>query len=409
MEITMTSRIRQRDVISPSVKPSSNKEKEPVATAIQQDTYETSLRPGFHLDAMQAASSDGLFFDGEFSSLEPLEITNFEVKDHVDWSWVETRMNRSINIDNADSLIRNVDTIVSTYVGTKIHLEQTYSEDEDKLAENMAKLDAMFTQAKQRITSSYQTAIGNFYERLGNQGIKQEMGKSLSSSIDRRVEEMEESLKESKVLEFAKGDSYRLIELSLDVKSLNEQNSGNFSGSVLEKGEETYSLYDLQAAGMIAKAAMSINPNELELMSDSELGLHLAVRYMKVTELLKHLGIGKEMSDFLQESFGTYLDRYSGGILNDKSSRAFSIYHYALKQYESSKDIGNALEQSAKKYLGNGFFDAFQTDKNGVGTTKATRYRFELAQFSAALASGNWAGTIQSIAGNRTYSVFAYV
>lgn len=74
-------------------------------------------------------------------------------------------MSGSITMDDADSLIRKVDTIVSTYVNTKNYLEQTYAEHEDKLAENMAKLDAMFTQAKQRITSSYQSTIGNFYER----------------------------------------------------------------------------------------------------------------------------------------------------------------------------------------------------------------------------------------------------
>ncbi len=156
----------------------------------------------------------------------------------------------------------------------------------------MAKLDAMFTQAKQRITSSYQSTIGNFYERLGNKGIRQDMGDSLSSAIDRRVEEMDKSVKESGILERVKDQSYLL---SLDVKSLNEQDNGKFSGSVLEKGDEAYSLNDLQAAGIVAKTASSMNPKELQLMSDNELGIHLAVRYMKMTELLNQLGLDKEM------------------------------------------------------------------------------------------------------------------
>ena len=66
------------------------------------------------------------------------------------------------------------------------------------------------------------------------------------------------------------------------------------------------------------------------------------------------------------------------------------------------------MEQSAKKYLGNSFFEEFQTDKDGIGTSKATRYRFELAQFSASLAERDLQGMISSIAGNRVYSVLAY-
>ncbi len=407
MEITMTSGTRQREVNSPSAKTLPNKEKEKNTVTIQQDTYEPSVKVGFHTDSLQTASPDALFFDGELPPLKALETANFEVKDNIDWSWVKLRMSGSITMDDADSLIRKVDTIVSTYVGTKNYLEQTYAEHEDKLAENMAKLDAMFTQAKQRITSSYQSTIGNFYERLGNKGIRQDMGDSLSSAIDRRVEEMDKSVKESGILERVKDQSYLLIELSLDVKSLNEQDNGKFSGSVLEKGDEAYSLNDLQAAGIVAKTASSMNPKELQLMSDNELGIHLAVRYMKMTELLNQLGLDKEMLGFLQEAFGSYMDKYSDGALSDES-RAFDAYHYTLKQYESSGDIKKVLEQSAKKYLGNSFFEEFQTDKDGIGTSKATRYRFELAQFSASLAERDLQGMISSIAGNRVYSVLAY-
>ena len=87
-----------------------------------------------------------------------------------------------------------------------------------------------------------------------------------------------------------------------------------------------------------------MNPKELQLMSDNELGIHLAVRYMKMTELLNQLGLDKEMLGFLQEAFGSYMDKYSDGALSDES-RAFDAYHYTLKQYESSGDIKKVLEQ----------------------------------------------------------------
>ena len=54
----------------------------------------------------------------------------------------------------------------------------------------MAKLNSMFTQAKDRITSSYGSTAGNFYEELGNPKFRQDVKKSLSSVIDRRVDEM---------------------------------------------------------------------------------------------------------------------------------------------------------------------------------------------------------------------------
>lgn len=373
----------------------------------RQDSYESTLSTGFTTKQMQTASKDSLLFQGELPSANTLEIADFKVKDQVDWSWVETRMSGSVTFDNADSLIRHVDTIASTYVATKSHLEQVYAEDEEKLSENMSRLDTLFTQAKQRMVSSYESNIGSFYEGLGNQGARSEMGKSLSTAIEQRVQEMEQMIKEDGRYEKTAEDSFRLIELSLNIQSLNAEESGKFPASITEKGEKAYSLYDLQAAGMVAKAATSINPAELKLMNDNELGIHLAVRYMKVAELIKHLELDKEMSGFLQNSFGSYLDKYTGGALSNKGS-AFDSYHYALKQYEVSGDIQKALEQSARKYIGDSFFNAFQTDKNGIGTTKATRYRLELSQFSAGLTRGDLASAISSIAGNRVYTISAY-
>ncbi|MEY8338170.1 hypothetical protein AALB16_09105 [Lachnospiraceae bacterium 62-35] len=407
MEITMTSRMRPSEVHSSSPKTSPDGEKEKALPVIQQDTYESSLPATFHTNSLQSASKDGHFLQGEFSPVNQLKTADFQPGDDIDWSWVKLRMSGSVTLDNADSLIRQIDTISSTYVAVKSRLQQTYEEHDDKLAENMEKLESMFTQAKQRITSSYRETVGNFYEKLGNTGTKHHMGESLSLAIDRKVQEMENTVKESGILERTRDSSFHLIELSLDVKSLNEQKDSRISASATEKGTGIYSLNDLQAAGMIAKAASAMSPKELQLMNHNELGIHLAVQYMKAAEILKHCGIGKEMSDFLKTSFDTYLDKYASGALSDKD-RAFHPYHEMLKQYESNGNILQALEQTGKKYLGDSFFHVFQKDKNGIGTTKFTRYRFELAQFSSGLAKGDLAGAIQSLTRSRVYSIPSY-
>ena len=95
----------------------------------RQDSYESTLSTGFTTKQMQTASKDSLLFQGELPSANTLEIADFKVKDQMDWSWVETRMSGSVTFDNADSLIRHVDTIASIYVATKSHLEQVYAEE----------------------------------------------------------------------------------------------------------------------------------------------------------------------------------------------------------------------------------------------------------------------------------------
>ena len=295
MEIRPTSRPCQKEIHSPSAKPWPGREKEKsTSSAIRQDTYENSLQKGFHTDTLQRASADKLMFLGELPPAGELDIAEFETKDYVDWSWVEVRMSGSVSMDNGDSLIRQVDTMVSTYVGTKNHLEQTYAEDEEKLTEHMAKLNSMFTQAKDRITSSYGSTVGNFYEELGNPKFRQDAKKSLSSAIDRRVDEMDKSVKESGILEWAKGSSYRLIEFSLDVKSLNDHEAGRVTDSALEKGDEKYSLSDLETAGFAAKATSETGSKNHRFISDDEIRqmeLRLASQYQIAIEHLKHLGL----------------------------------------------------------------------------------------------------------------------
>ncbi len=141
-----------------------------------------------------------------------------------------------------------------------------------------------------------------------------------------------------------------------------------------------------------------MSPKELALMGDDELGIQMALRYMKMAKALGHFGVGDKMSSLILSSFGTFLDRYSGGALTDKD-RASGSYNYALKQYQSVGDIRQALEKSARKYLDDGFFNQLISFQNGAGASKFTRYRLELSQFMDSMGRGDTAGMLDSIAG----------
>lgn len=390
---------------SSSLPSRSGKEVNSKQRTVQKDSYEHFTWGNFiEEDKMQ---TEGVFFDGKLPEAQTLEITESEAKDEIDWDFIEQKMNGNITIDNADRLIYHVNSMAGTYVAAKSHLEQVYTDREDILAEKMEKLNILFNRAKNQMVSSYQNTVGSFYEGLGNSGIRKDMGESLSSIIEHKIEELEDTAEKSGILERTPAPSFQHLQIFFDVKALEAEETRGFSGLSEEENQGKYSLNDLQAAGIIAKTASKMNPNELQLMSDEELGIHLAVRYMKVSELLSHLGVGEKMADMIQTSFETYLDRYSGKALSGQN-KAFHVYHYALKQYESTGSIRQALTQSAKTYLGNSFFDTFIMNKDGGGAAKFTRYQLDLNQFAVALDRGSISEVITSIAGNRVYGLSAY-
>ena len=134
---------------------------------------------------MQSTAAGGLSFNGELPPTNLLETAENVPKDDIDWTWMALRMNRTITSDNVDTFAREVDTVVSSYVAAKSHLEQVYAGHEDLLQENLTKLETMFSRAKHQLTSSDERNIGSFYERLGNAGIKKEMGDSFFTALQR--------------------------------------------------------------------------------------------------------------------------------------------------------------------------------------------------------------------------------
>lgn len=401
MEIKSTSSYRPGKATPATAKSTARSPKARVANTPRLDTFESSAaKPlGEHL---LSASKDGLSLHdpipspGELALYEPDEAE----KDGIDWENIENYVSHiHITIDNADDLQRSVHHMASMYVAAKTSLHHQFADREDILSEKMARLELLMTRAKNRLVSSYQNSVGSFYEQMGNHGVASELGKEFSDAIDKRVEEIESLAKERGILEKKDDVSYSFLSVSLEIMSLNNW--------IFNPDAEASSLKELEAAGFTAKAATKMNANEWGLMGDGELGIHLAVQYMKMAHTLNHWGIGEKMSSLLLNSFETYMSRQAGDA-RFHSQGTFAPYQYTLKQYQKTGDIEKAFLTSAHKYLDDRFFSEFIKAPNQTGMSHATRYRLSLNQFLHSLEYGSSADILQSITGNGIYSMSAY-
>lgn len=365
------------------------------------DTFERSAAKPFG-GQMSAAGEHGLHLEGSIPSAGELVLYEPDEaeKDGIDWEGIEQYVSHlSISLENADDIQRSVHHTASMYLAAKACIQRRFAGREDILAEKMSKLDSLMAQAKNRLASSYQSSVGNFYEQAGSPGAADRLGKEFSAAIEERFLQIESLATEKGILGSEKEVSYTHLSLSLEVMSLENW--------IHNPEAEPSSLKDLEAAGFVAKTAAGINTNEWSLMGDGELGIHLALQYMKMAHTLDRLNISDGMSSFLLGSFEAYLGQQSGGALAHSKNTA-DPYQYALKQYQEHGDIRQAFLASAHKYLEDGFFSRFITAPNGTGMSHATRYRLSISQFLSSLEQGSFADVSKSIAGNGICSMSAY-
>ncbi len=409
MEIRPASGFRPEKTAPSASKAGSRPKKTQNQPHPRMDTYERTDDSPFGRQ-MKSGSREGIVWDGTVPSPGTLKVIdpNDLIRDGIDWERVEHyyTQNTEITLDNADSVERTVDSMAAMYVAVQKKLESTYADQEDKLSENMQRLDSLFAQGKTRLISSFRSSVGRFYESTGNKGIASSMGNSLSDALDKRIQELESMGDEKGLFSKEKNYSYDFLYVALSVDSLVKQESQadsveNEKNNSL-KNDKSFSLKELQAAGFVAKAASKMDSRELLFLNGKELGIQLAVRYMKMATFLDRSGMDKEMSSLLLGSFGAYLDQYSGGALTD-ASQSSSLYQYAVKQYDSTKDIAEIVAQSAIRYFGDSFFSEFLIYGNGAGMARSTRYNLDISQFMTALEQGDSASVLQSIAGNRIY------
>lgn len=412
MEIKSTSGFRPEKAASSSSRTNRKPKASQSPSSPRLDTYQSAEAKPFG-SQMQTGSKDGLSWHGTVPSPGALQITDPKdlIRDGIPWEDIKHYYTEGtkVTLDNADSLEASVDQMTSIYVAAKKTLESVYKDQEDKLSENMKKLDTMFAQAKSQMVSSYQSSVGRFYESTGNKGMSSAMGRSLSDAIDRRMEDLETMGEKNGLFDKEKNIPYSILQLSLITSSIEKRHtpadpeetekSSQTSG---QKVLKSFSLQELQTAGFVAKAASKMDSKELLFLDDNELGLQMSVRYMKMAAFLDHSGIDKEVSSLLLGSFDTYLNQYSGKALSDKGSSS-DLYQYALKLYESTKDISKVLAQSGSRYMGDRFFSEVLIYGNGTGMSRATRYNLDISQFQMALKDGDSSLILQSIAGNKIY------
>lgn len=366
------------------------------------DTFERSSARPFG-GQMAAAGKRGLHLEGGIPSAGELALYEPDEaeKDGIDWEGIEQYVSHiNVTLENADDIQRSVHHTASLYLAAKTCLQHQFSGREDILEEKMSKLDGLMAQAKSRLVASYQNSVGRFYEQAGNPGAASRLGQEFSKAIEERFGQIESLAKEKGILGSKEEVSYPHLSLSLEVMSLENW--------IHNPEAEASSLKDLEAAGFVAKAAVSMDPNEWGMMSDGELGIHLALQYMKMAHTLGHLNISEEMSSLLLGSFESYMGQLSGGALTHRKETA-DPYQYTLKQYREHGDIRKAFLAGAHKYLEDGFFSTFITAPGGTGMSHATRYNLSISQFFNSLESGNSGDILKAIAANGVYSMGAKI
>lgn len=409
MEINATTGYRSEKTTSASSNPrprtaakSTSGAQSSAAGSLQRlDTFERSAARPFG-EGMLSANENGLRLEGDIPSAGDLAVYEPDEgeKDGIDWEGIEQYVSHiDVTLDNADDIQRSVHHVASMYIAAKTSLQHRYADREDILSEKMSRLDSLIAQAKNRLVSSYQSSVGSFYERAGNAGSASQLGKDFSAAIDERFEQIESLAQEKGILDHGDEYSYSFLSFSLEAMSLNNW--------ILDPGPEPSALKDLEAAGFVAKAATRMNPGEWSLMSEGELGIHLALQYMKMAHTLGHWNISEEMSSLLLGSFEAYMNRMSGGALASSKNTA-GPYQYAVKQYQEHGDIRKSFLDSSRRYLDDSFFSRFIVASNKGGMSHATRYQLSISQFLDKLEHGSSGDILESIVGNGIYSMSAY-
>ena len=181
--------------------------------------------------------------------------------------------------------------------------------------------------------------------------------------------------------------------------ALNQREEGKPSKAPSKEDKSEYSLEDLEAAGIVAKAASQMKSETKNLMSEEELGIYLASQYMKISCMLGHSLASEKMSDMILKSFETFLS---------PKGQTAKVYQYALKQYEDTNDIKQAIANSGKKYLKDSFFSDIRTFGNHAHMILEALYNFDINQFLSGLESRGLKAALYSISRTGIGSFLSY-
>ena len=352
--------------------------------------------PSFRIDSFERSP---FHMPTELSGITGIELPKEKLKElsgelklakfhhhYIDWEDTEASFseNSEISVEDSQLLNHRVNRIAALYVTSKNRIEKEYGEDEEKLAENINRLDALFQKTRRRLTDSYGRTVGSFYENMGNKGIKSRMCESLAREMDRRLDDYEAlaeriHLKDNQFYgswQTSNENDTMLFQSVLEI----QERSGTAPAGHSEGEQAEYSLKDLQAAGAAAKLSGQIGQTRLPTTDDYHLGLDMAIHYMKLSSVLQHIGVSRQMSSMILGAFENCLDQHSGMALTQEGDVS-KIFNYTVSQYEKTGDLSLAVRKGAAEYIGIDFFLLSLGDNQKVQMAESTRYQFHINNF----------------------------
>lgn len=412
MEVNMNIQVRPDRTVPSAPKAAQGRKASTAARTQRTDTYERSDKIGIISDRVLTVTPDavkGTALKGEIPPgvLDICETEPGTQTEELDWGAVEREF-LSIEI-SPDRICYNLDPkvrhVASLYVTAKHALKEQYPDEDQKefLEDRLGQLDRLYKTAKERIATSYEKAVGSFYDNCVGKGTGAAMKDSLMTVMDQKVAEAEQILVGKDLSDpMYQKDPVFMTSFMLQCNLMdNEEKGASAEIAVSGSSRAKYSLDSLKAAAVVAAAAQQVaSGKKARLFSDEEVDSgktdpDLAEEAAKIGKR-----IDEETLDMLLEAFKA---RQRQGI----GAKMRGAYQYAISQYKKAGEMETATVQGQSQktgepkgleaYGGIRFFCYNYFDEE-QGTDELMSYRFDVGQFMELMESGEDPKLVRSIA-----------
>lgn len=234
----------------------------------------------------------------------------------IDWDGVKSDLYlNSVGFGNAQRLGMKADYLASRYAVLEARIEADYAGDEKE--KQMDILNGIYEKAKEILTSSYADTIGGFFEKLGQDGISEDMKESLASVIDWRAYQYKTAVSET-------GNDYAKITNAENqwlyqddgfmAAQLRDYMNQSLQGVQAEPSGSVYSYEDLQFAGQLAKSYKKQltywDRRTYNDMDDYALGEKFGVQFREIQGALSKSSVSDKMRSVFEDSFQSFMDEF---------------------------------------------------------------------------------------------------
>lgn len=309
----------------------------------------------------------------------------------IDWNGVKADFRSVAGADmRTDQFDLQVDYVASRYAVLKSRIENDYTGEDQKA--QLATLDAVFTDAKQRLADAYGKNVGSFFEQNGVAGETEHLRNSMVQGIDARVQQYQKTLATNppNTSDVKTEDAWLLRDDAYMAMRLRESATADTASapSFATSADAPYTLRDLVVAGVFAQQTTD-QYNSLQFggttRNEESIGLDLAMQAMKTDYLTQQSGISTSMAQTIKDAFQTYksrfLDALDENLQRDSGNRASrepyvpldrqavdSVFSYTMRRYETTGDILSSLAQGA--VYGKQIYDAKSNDDAYAALTR---------------------------------------